>query len=457
MKSTIDGKTFVLTGKLETMTRSEAQRKIRAAGGKIGKSVNSKTDFVVVGKRPGKKYTQARSRGIPTVDEADLDALLSGEAIEVEDELEEAGERSMGEVIGEIRGVLDGHPSPEMWEAIVKQVDTCQPEQLEQLVAYVEDHVSRWDEGEMERQEAAAPSLRDRRTDSYDDRGWSWWYSRSRSLRGDIRVAPEEWITQMVNGIDSPKFRLIRTINLSSLRLTGTLAGKLFERPDLQHVRVLNLGENNDMSMTFFRKLVAAENMRSLEVLYLHRLKPKMTRGFEEQDEPTLENLRELHIWGDHWRLRPETMETIYPTPALRHVETFAIMGGDTRDYLEGLKRASALPSLRRLTTRAWWLESTLRTLNHEVVRDRVEALTLQVEARNFDEAQLRAIFDACAEADLETLEIEATLTAYGDESPHKFAEKISRALQASDALADIPHVEVGELANDEAFAFLRE
>ena len=48
----LSGKTFVLTGTLETMTREEAKALIQAAGGKVTGSVSGKTDFLVAGKKP---------------------------------------------------------------------------------------------------------------------------------------------------------------------------------------------------------------------------------------------------------------------------------------------------------------------------------------------------------------------------------------------------------------------
>lgn len=58
------GKTFVLTGSLESITREAAKEKIELAGGKTSSSVSSKTDVVVVGENPGSKYEKAKALGI---------------------------------------------------------------------------------------------------------------------------------------------------------------------------------------------------------------------------------------------------------------------------------------------------------------------------------------------------------------------------------------------------------
>ncbi len=61
----ISGKTFVLTGSLEQLTRDEAEEMIENAGGKTSGSVSKKTYAVIVGKDPGSKYTKALELGIP--------------------------------------------------------------------------------------------------------------------------------------------------------------------------------------------------------------------------------------------------------------------------------------------------------------------------------------------------------------------------------------------------------
>ena len=72
----LSGKTFVLTGTLQAMTRDEAKQKIQALGGKVTGSVSKKTDYVVYGEKAGSKLTKAQSLEVRTLDEQDLNELL---------------------------------------------------------------------------------------------------------------------------------------------------------------------------------------------------------------------------------------------------------------------------------------------------------------------------------------------------------------------------------------------
>lgn len=75
-KASLKGKTFVLTGGLDSFTREEARKAVERLGGRVTSSVSKKTDFVVVGKDPGSKADDAIRLGIKTLSEEEFRRLL---------------------------------------------------------------------------------------------------------------------------------------------------------------------------------------------------------------------------------------------------------------------------------------------------------------------------------------------------------------------------------------------
>lgn len=76
--SIFNGKTVVLTGTLEAMSRSEAKTRIQELGGKVSGSVSAKTDFVVAGEAAGSKLKKANELGVKVLDEQNFLALFGG-------------------------------------------------------------------------------------------------------------------------------------------------------------------------------------------------------------------------------------------------------------------------------------------------------------------------------------------------------------------------------------------
>ena len=67
-----DGKTFVVTGTLPTLSRKAASELIEKHGGKVSGSVSKKTDYLLAGENAGSKLTKAQNLGINVISEETL-------------------------------------------------------------------------------------------------------------------------------------------------------------------------------------------------------------------------------------------------------------------------------------------------------------------------------------------------------------------------------------------------
>jgi DNA ligase (NAD+) len=74
----LTGLTVVLTGKLPTLTRGQAQALVEAAGGRVSGSVSRATDYVIAGEDAGSKLEKATALGVSVIDEAGLLELTAG-------------------------------------------------------------------------------------------------------------------------------------------------------------------------------------------------------------------------------------------------------------------------------------------------------------------------------------------------------------------------------------------
>lgn len=78
----LSGKTFVLTGTLNTMTRSEAKALITRNGGRVASSVSGSTDYLVAGDSPGSKLEKARELSIQILNEDEFVEILGAPSID---------------------------------------------------------------------------------------------------------------------------------------------------------------------------------------------------------------------------------------------------------------------------------------------------------------------------------------------------------------------------------------
>jgi len=74
--STLQGKTFVVTGALQNYTRQSAEERIRSLGGDASSSVSKNTDYLVCGEDPGSKLGKAKKLGVKIINEKELQKLI---------------------------------------------------------------------------------------------------------------------------------------------------------------------------------------------------------------------------------------------------------------------------------------------------------------------------------------------------------------------------------------------
>ena len=76
----VKGKTVVVTGKLQHLSRKEAETQLKALGAKVSGSVSKKTDILFAGEKAGSKLAKASQLGVTVLGESELVALLAGDA-----------------------------------------------------------------------------------------------------------------------------------------------------------------------------------------------------------------------------------------------------------------------------------------------------------------------------------------------------------------------------------------
>jgi DNA ligase (NAD+) len=75
----LSGKTYVITGTLPSLSRTQATALIEGAGGRVAGSVSKKTDALLAGADAGSKLDKAKELGVEVIDEAEFLKRVSGE------------------------------------------------------------------------------------------------------------------------------------------------------------------------------------------------------------------------------------------------------------------------------------------------------------------------------------------------------------------------------------------
>lgn len=257
MKIEFPRKTFVVIGRLKSMTKDEAWMRIENLGGWTSKTPRPSSDYIVVGQSPTeKKHNRAKEVGKPLLTEDEfLTALLAAEAVKKA----ERGEVAMNDALIGFRKLVYDQPTPTVWAKLTELLDQCPEEHLEMAVEYVEQHIGEWPNPAVG---LHAPVL-----------------SQSDGFPKDVRRAPSAWVSELVQGQRSPKFRLVHRVDLSNMRIKSTVASRLTNHPDLINLRELDVGENNKLSMTFHKKLRLSEHLPALDTLVLRFMDEKVVKA----------------------------------------------------------------------------------------------------------------------------------------------------------------------------------
>lgn len=319
MKISLQDTYFCVTGNFETFkNRGAVESALKRGGAKITKSMGLKTQVLAFGSGYTQKTEVARDRGLPVIREPDLLKLIEHGEVEVEFESAQEkaqGEKSLDALLGEVRGVLGLAPSRKMWSQLVELVDACSQEQLEPLVAYIEDHTGRWSEREQR-----------------------------------LCVAPKHWLANMGTGLDSPAYRLVRHLNLDELNIKTTSLKNMLGCESLVNVQRLNLAVSKALTKTAFAALGKSQRFVELKHLALGHFEADWVRSLDAGG--ALSSLRTLQLYpSDCWRVDVEHYEALFGLAMCAHVEKLIFTrrsgwGSQQARVWDLLKDEALLPSL---------------------------------------------------------------------------------------------------------------
>ena len=89
----VKGLTFVITGKLDTFSRTEAANAVKALGAKAVGSVSKNTDYLVAGADAGSKLERAVRLNVPVLNEEQFKQILDGQIPDLSDPAQETTEQ----------------------------------------------------------------------------------------------------------------------------------------------------------------------------------------------------------------------------------------------------------------------------------------------------------------------------------------------------------------------------
>ena len=457
MKVDLKGSVFVITGKLTKMNRYDAEAAIERVGGKTADSVTKKTDYLIVGERPSSKYTKARNMGIPILTEDDFKALIAGEAVEVE-AIGEAGDRSVSELLGEVRSVMQGSPSAQMWSELIKLLDACRADDVHVLTDYIDSYIARWSEAQMRGEEGSGIDLLDHR-----DLRTRWWYERA-TMEAEVRVAPEHWVGEMQQGIDSPKYKVVRALDFTHTKVSGAVIEKILGHPSLLHVELLALPQHVVPSTRLIKRICLTSTLRCL---HLGKIDEGTAPAFHDHGaEATPLQIVDLKRFGASLRMEDgDAICAFARVPYFSTVTTLFMEGNSYYDrmFVRSMHDARLFPNVTHVLFDGTYNVAPLlnELLGTSWARERLKAITIRRGPDHVDRAVLKSWEDVLNRRFTGHLEV-LDLSSFGDAHPHSNASKqltamFHRVLPTARLLEHVDALILGEWKTGELGASLED
>ncbi len=260
MEITFSGKTFVVLGRLSTMTRREAWIRVQLLGGLVHETPKADSSYFIQGTHSSAtQQARAEELGCPILSEQEfLDAVDVARA-----RADATTHTDLGDAIARFRGLFDGPATYEVWQEVTTTLDQCSREQLVDACRYVEPHVSRWP---TPRPHPRAPVF------EVPEAYYAWLFGCGTDPVSDMCVAPSSWVQGLCVGLESPKFELVRRLNLNKLNTTGDMLASLTRHPNLINLRELDVGYENNATPRFYEALRTSRHLPALDTLALHKM-----------------------------------------------------------------------------------------------------------------------------------------------------------------------------------------
>jgi hypothetical protein len=348
MRFTLKGQYIFLTGSFTKRGNKRAlTQALEAAGAHVTPAINLKTTAMGLG--GGHIYTQlerARTRGLTIVSEAQLEEALAQGFVELED-VPAPEPLARDAAIGELRPAVST-PSSEAWNTIVALVDRCPADQLDELLAYIQPQLARWEIPHDARWQPPAEPNR-----SYYD----WLHAQP---PGELCGAPLDWITAMMRGEDSAKFGLVQAITLVGMRAKNANLIALLNRPSLTALRVLDMGGGAKLSGSVWAALRTGEATRRLEQLRVTSVSSAHVKHLDGAHH--LHALRTLRIGYSSGYVDLGAVDRLLRTSWGSRIETYGVGPLMPSERLAG--QVAALDQLRCLELWGYTLYGLARELS---------------------------------------------------------------------------------------------